>query len=375
MNGNIQRVNFCEGDPVAILEVDGKHFIRPISTFSSASSSEQITHTVKVFNLSRRGHNQTLYVRHFDGMLKKVGKVSDAALNLNGVHQKDNHTRQVFEMLSEEGGILIEVTASGKPDIEFYERHGHIYELVEPEAHRLMEIEYHRFNPDNDSYVFYVWITEDKLDEYPDGMYVPQAGMTIGTRRTLQRPDLAMLSASDATENVTGFRYRLDASRTRYAHLYMVINDNLVSVTSPNSNYNEDGDFLYIYITDRNGEHCVGRVTVEDALSDLGATIEYTRPGNKKSIFKHTVRLFENRLKAEKATREVDELKAALADEKAKVIELEKEATEAEKRHAKSNRVKEQEVKQSLWSRTINFLSNILAPITKLITIVLAIFI
>ncbi|UKZ10879.1 hypothetical protein CZP2022_156 [Vibrio phage C-ZP2022] len=313
------------------------------------------TSSYSIYNFNRGGAD--LYVCRGDG---HVGRVPPM-VNIRPSNTEHSQARvgPLLDRVRAKDGILIEVTST-------YDLHGTVashtklYDFVSIDPPTAEDVA--RCNIDNYSYL--IFVSSETLQNNLHGVYLPFIGVTIGVNpSTLMNKVTSLHGSSDlGNSSALGLRFHVSAPEGHGGTYYYNLNGMTLSTLVEETSERRGRFVLRVYVTTRCGEELVDVVHMDADTKK----VECDYDGQK-----YTFALFDSKSKAEKSA--VKELMI----EKAKCREAEDQITELkaelERTRNEAKNVK-RDTNQSFFGKLTKTLSDIIAPVLKLLAIVGGIF-
>jgi hypothetical protein len=347
---------------------DGRAFVHPGELSGSLDKQGNQTEgqTVRIFNVCQ--DTDRVHALFPDGGLSEVYESNLRLASGMGFIPGSEYWQGNIDKLKAIGGVLVEISCTNGRKLYGQDpRQAQIFEALRPED--LNEIrEGIVMRTRDNGFCYYVFVSESELKRHKSGIFVPQAGITLGLYRALIKNKLYSMAGMDTNDSigVGGFRIAVSTTVDAYPNLYMNLAGNQVHISTTQEDNGEDMDYAYIYYTGSlKGEVLLEKMPLEEALAGKTIDSEYG---------KFNVKLYRNKQDAindsESSQQEVERLKveAQKKDVQIKSMEQEIKKLEKQKKEAKN------EAGQTIFGKIATGIANLVAPVIKLVLVVVGLF-
>ncbi|QNI21105.1 hypothetical protein [Vibrio phage vB_pir03] len=313
------------------------------------------TSTYSIYNFNRGGAD--LYVCRGDGHVGRVPPTTN--IRVTNTQHAQARVGPLLDRVKARDGILVEVVSS-------YDFQGTIasqtklYDFVEIDPPTAEDVA----GCNLDNYTYLIFVSSETLQNNLHGVYLPFIGVTIGLNpSTLMNKVTSLHGSSDmGNSSALGLRFHLSAPEGYGGTYYYNVNGMTLSTLVEETSERRGRFVLRVYVTTRQGEELVDVVHM-DADSKK---VEFAYGESK-----HSFELHDSKKSAElSANKELMVERAKLKEAEAQITELKAEA-ERSKNEAKNVK---RDTNQSFFGKLTKTLSDIIAPVLKLLAIVGGIF-
>lgn len=305
--------------------------------------------SIRTYNFLHGGKD--LYICKPEGIITKVPTLPDEIVASYG--PSSQYWNDTLRQIRKKGGVLIEFNSHLREDLQECRE----YQFYQYSDICKKDIRKAIMDGMHSNYTYFVFISQESLKSSSTGVYVPWCGYTMSIyASSISNKHLTLtgLTGSD-NSGYAGIRFRCMAPAGKASFLYARINDQVIRI-APEDYAENDRLGVDVFITEGHTEHYIGRVELPEALE--GRYLE----SQGRKIW---VKLYETEMDALHEERAQQRKIADLEEEIASLKRQIKTAEQKSKVLTDEAKIKESEIKQGFFGKTLNFLNSVIGPAIK----------